>query len=67
MRKEGSEDPKSSQWESLQLFVRSSGNYFSAMVNVNQFFFVGNVGARATVEKVLMLQERVLGLVAVEM
>ncbi|WP_152454707.1 hypothetical protein [Microbulbifer sp. THAF38] len=61
--KEGLETLKPSQWESLQLFVRSSGNHFSVMVPGNHFFFVGAIGARATVEKILMLQKRILGLI----
>jgi pimeloyl-ACP methyl ester carboxylesterase len=47
------------QWERLRLMVASSGSDFSETVEGNHFFFIGSIGARATVEKILRLYARV--------
>ncbi len=47
------------QWERLRLMVGSSGSDFTETVEGNHFFFIGSIGARTTVEKILRLYARV--------
>jgi len=42
--------------------VGSSGSDFTETVEGNHFFFIGSIGARTTVEKILRLYARVQGI-----
>ena len=47
------------EWERLRLMVGPSASDLSETVEGNHFFFIGSIGARATVEKILRLHARV--------
>ncbi|MCO1334642.1 alpha/beta hydrolase [Microbulbifer sp. OS29] len=47
------------EWELIKLLTRSSSEYFSQTVSGNHFCFVGSVGARSIVDKILTLYARV--------
>jgi hypothetical protein len=50
------------QWERLRLMIGSSGADFAETVEGNHCFFIGSIGARTTVEKILRLYARVQSL-----
>jgi len=47
------------EWEQLRLLVNASQDFFTEVVNGNHFFFIGEIGARTAVEKILALNTRV--------
>ncbi len=47
------------EWERLRLIMETSQSYFTEVVEGNHFFFIGEIGARDTVSKILRLRNRV--------
>ncbi|MEM6464639.1 MAG: hypothetical protein AAF724_22290 [Pseudomonadota bacterium] len=47
------------EWQRLRLMMETSQSYFTEVVEGNHFFFIGEIGARDTVAKILRQRDRV--------
>ncbi|MCV0429948.1 MAG: alpha/beta fold hydrolase, partial [Roseibium sp.] len=52
-------DLSAGEWQQLQLLVSASQQFFTEVVEGNHFFFIGEIGARKAMEKILTLHARV--------
>ena len=52
-------DLSAADWQQIRLLVSVSQSYFTEVVEGNHFFFIGEIGARKTVEKLMTLRAKV--------
>ena len=52
-------DLTTADWQQLQLLVSFSQSFFTETVEGNHFFFIGEIGARKAVEKIITLHAKV--------